>query len=154
MIYVFNYKMLLLLFLYRMNHPIKRFRPDEFDKYKINKNYKDDLYYGQECTQSSTLPFILNQRPSSNGSSWGQFDDSDGGSSNKYKMKEKMNDSDTDKNSNNDNLFTSEGLQPSYADLNKIFDNSDDNSNDEHVIFQTIFKSLFIILIRFFLLHL
>lgn len=32
-----------------------------------------------------------------------------------------------------DNLFTSEGLQPSYADLNKIFDNSDDNSNDDHV---------------------
>ncbi|CAO1404623.1 unnamed protein product [Diamesa hyperborea] len=114
-----------------MNHPIKRFKPDEFDKYKINKNYKDDLYYGQECTQSSTLPFILNQRPSSNGSSWGPFDDSD--VSNKYKMKEKMNDSDAEKNSNNDNLFTSEGLQPSYADLNKIFDNSDDNSNDEHI---------------------
>lgn len=123
-----------LISFFRMNHPIKRFKPDEFDKYKINKNYKDDLYYGQECTQSSTLPFILNQRPSSNGSSWGPFDDSDGGS-NKYKMKEKMNDSDAEKNSNNDNLFTSEGLQPSYADLNKIFDNSDDNSNDEHVMF-------------------
>ena len=33
-----------------------------------------------------------------------------------------------------ENLFTSEGLQPSYADLNKIFDNSDDNSNDVRLI--------------------
>jgi hypothetical protein len=41
-----------------------------------------------------------------------------------------------------DNLFTSEGLQPSYADLNKIFDNSDDNSNDDHV---SLFFSLIII---------
>lgn len=47
--------------------------------------------------------------------------------------KENRSDSEADKNSNSENLFTSEGLQPSYADLNKIFDNSDDNSNDDHV---------------------
>lgn len=31
------------------------------------------------------------------------------------------------------NLFTSEGLQPSYKDLEQIFDNSDDTSSDETV---------------------
>ena len=31
------------------------------------------------------------------------------------------------------NLFTSEGLQPSYKDLDQIFDNSDDTSSDEAV---------------------
>lgn len=30
----------------------------------------------------------------------------------------------------NESLYTSEGLQVSFEDLNKIFDNSDDNSND------------------------
>lgn len=33
------------------------------------------------------------------------------------------------------NLFTSEGLQPSYSDLDQIFDNSDDTSGDEAVSF-------------------
>lgn len=32
-----------------------------------------------------------------------------------------------------DNLFTSEGLQPSYKDLDQIFDNSDYTSSDEAV---------------------
>lgn len=31
------------------------------------------------------------------------------------------------------NLYTSEGLQPSYKDLDQIFDNSDDTSGDEAV---------------------
>lgn len=31
------------------------------------------------------------------------------------------------------NLFTNEGLQPSYKDLDQIFDNSDDTSSDEAV---------------------
>lgn len=33
-----------------------------------------------------------------------------------------------------DNLFTSEGLQPSLKDLDQIFDNSDYTSSDEAVI--------------------
>lgn len=32
-----------------------------------------------------------------------------------------------------DSYFTSEGLQPSYKDLDQIFDNSDDTSSDEAV---------------------
>lgn len=32
-----------------------------------------------------------------------------------------------------ENLFTSEGLQPSYKDLEQIFDNSDYTSSDEAV---------------------
>ncbi|KAK9710567.1 hypothetical protein QE152_g25955 [Popillia japonica] len=35
------------------------------------------------------------------------------------------------------NLFTSEGLQPSYKDLDQIFDNSDDTSSDEAAHIQT-----------------
>ncbi|KAB0794092.1 hypothetical protein PPYR_13712 [Photinus pyralis] len=35
------------------------------------------------------------------------------------------------------NLFTSEGLQPSYKDLDQIFDNSDDTSGDEALQVQT-----------------
>ncbi|XP_044759811.1 mediator of RNA polymerase II transcription subunit 13 isoform X2 [Coccinella septempunctata] len=35
------------------------------------------------------------------------------------------------------NLFTSEGLQPSYKDLDQIFDNSDDTSSDEAMQIQT-----------------
>lgn len=35
------------------------------------------------------------------------------------------------------NLFTSEGLQPSYKDLDQIFDNSDDTSSDEVLQVQT-----------------
>ncbi|XP_017781580.1 PREDICTED: mediator of RNA polymerase II transcription subunit 13 isoform X2 [Nicrophorus vespilloides] len=35
------------------------------------------------------------------------------------------------------NLFTSEGLQPSYKDLDQIFDNSDDTSSDEATQIQT-----------------
>lgn len=35
------------------------------------------------------------------------------------------------------NLFTNEGLQPSYKDLDQIFDNSDDTSSDEAIQVQT-----------------
>lgn len=43
------------------------------------------------------------------------------------------------------NLFTSEGLQPSYKDLDQIFDNSDDTSGDEAVsIFQFIIMFYFL----------
>lgn len=38
-----------------------------------------------------------------------------------------------DKKMGTGNLFTSEGLQPSYKDLDQIFDNSDDTSGDEAV---------------------
>lgn len=37
-----------------------------------------------------------------------------------------------------ENLFTSEGLQPSYKDLEQIFDNSDYTSSDEAVSFGCI----------------
>lgn len=38
-----------------------------------------------------------------------------------------------DANKENKNLFTSDGLQASYKDLDQIFDNSDDTSGDETV---------------------
>ncbi|CAH0563743.1 unnamed protein product, partial [Brassicogethes aeneus] len=42
-----------------------------------------------------------------------------------------------DKKINAENLLTSEGLQPSYKDLDQIFDNSDDTSSDEAMQTQT-----------------
>lgn len=38
-----------------------------------------------------------------------------------------------DKKGAAENLFTSEGIQPSIKDLDQIFDNSDDTSSDEAV---------------------
>lgn len=116
--------------LYRMNHPIKRFKPDDLDRCRTNKNSKYDLYIGQPSGESSSLPNLAQQFALQNygdgvKSEW-KGDDA------KSNGKDSKNDLD-DKNSTSENLFTSEGLQPSYADLNKIFDNSDDNSNDDHV---------------------
>lgn len=109
-----------------MNHPIKRFKPDDLDRHRTNKNIKYDLYDGQMCSESSGLPNFVNQN--FNDSSRNDWKNED--SKNPNSVKENRTESEADKN---ENLFTSEGLQPSYADLNKIFDNSDDNSNDDHV---------------------
>lgn len=53
-----------------------------------------------------------------------------------------------DKNSKTDNLFTSEGLQPSYKDLDQIFDNSDYTSSDEAV---RLIENNYFCIIKFFL---
>ena len=47
-------------------------------------------------------------------------------------IKEIKSESESDKMTTEHIFPTEEGLQPSYADLNKIFDNSDDNSNDDN----------------------
>lgn len=78
------------------------------------------------CSESSGLPNFINQNY--NDGSRGDWKNDD--PKNPNSVKENRSESEADKN---ENLFTSEGLQPSYADLNKIFDNSDDNSNDDHV---------------------
>lgn len=110
-----------------MNHPIKRFKADDLDRCKTNKNLKYDLYSGQKCSDSSNLPSSSNQIQNYN----------DGSNSEMWKNDESKNPNECRKSESDDktaeNLFTSEGLQPSYADLNKIFDNSDDNSNDVRV---------------------
>lgn len=118
-----------------MNHPIKRFKPDDLDRSRTNRNLRYDLYAGQTCSESSSvLPNLAHQMQNYNDgvkSEMWKGDEAKGSLNNSGK--ENKSESEADKNSNSENLFTSEGLQPSYADLNKIFDNSDDNSNDDHV---------------------
>jgi hypothetical protein len=106
-----------------MNHPIKRFKADDLDRYRTNKTAKYDLYAG---STSTVLPESLSSSDGLKGEAWKDESKNSSG-------KEIKSESEGDKNSNIESLFTNEGLQPSYADLNKIFDNSDDNSNDDHV---------------------
>lgn len=114
-----------------MNHPIKRFKADDLERKKAFKTTtKHDLYAGQMCGESSALPNHVNQTQNSGDGAKNDWKGDE--SKNPNGGKENRGD-DADKNSQSENLFTSEGLQPSYADLNKIFDNSDDNSNDDHV---------------------
>lgn len=111
-------------------HPIKRFKPEEADKLKANK-YRIDLYEGQKYSHSSTLPCILNpQSASEKEANSSRSSPADGHSLiDSYISKNHPHDPDADKNSNNERLFTSEGLQPSLDDLDKIFnDNSDDDT--------------------------
>lgn len=128
---------------YRMNHPIKRFKADDYERTKTSKINKYDLYSGQKHaesqlpTQQTNMPKFLAQNIKSElGDLW-NGDESKTPNANVGGSKEKT-ESESEKLSS-DNLFTSEGLQPSYADLNKIFDNSDDNSNDDHVSLYSIF---------------
>lgn len=108
----------------RMNHPIKRFKADDLDRNRINRNAQYDLYAGQTSESSSTSNLVQNLCDGVKG------EDAKNNSNNGGKQRSE---SEADKNPTSENLYTSEGLQPSYADLNKIFDNSDDNSNDDHV---------------------
>jgi mediator of RNA polymerase II transcription subunit 13 len=112
-----------------MNHPIKRFKSGDLERYRTSKNAKYDLYAGQSCNEASSS-HNANLLGDDVKREMGKYDES---RTNANGGKENRSDSEADKNSNSENLFTSEGLQPSYADLNKIFDNSDDNSNDDHV---------------------
>jgi mediator of RNA polymerase II transcription subunit 13 len=127
-LFINSYKCILMFrFIYRMNHPIKRFKADDLDRYKTNKNLKYDLYSGQQSSESSNFPNFSNQMQNFNdgvNSEMWKGDESKNPNGGKEIRKSESDDKTAE------NLFTSEGLQPSYADLNKIFDNSDDNSND------------------------
>lgn len=132
-----------------MIHPIKRFKADDFDRNKVTKNYKHDLYSGQKHTESSSLPiqtmpnYLTQNIKNELGSLWAKnnSDESKGAASRvgatggvgSGMIKEIKSESESEKMSTENIFPTEEGLQPSYADLNKIFDNSDDNSNDDHV---------------------
>lgn len=114
-----------------MNHPIKRFKADDFERNRVNKILKYDLYAGQNNSEASVLPNYVQQGQNFSedikNEMWRSEVRNPNGS------KSSKSESESDKNSNKTRLLTNEGLQPSYADLNKIFDNSDDNSNDDPV---------------------
>lgn len=120
-----------------MNHPIKRFKADDYERTRVSNINKYDLYSGQKHTESqlpqqTNMPNYLAQNIKSElGGLW-NGEEAKTPNSNVGGIKEIKTESESEKLTT-DNLFTSEGLQPSYADLNKIFDNSDDNSNDDHV---------------------
>lgn len=130
-----------------MIHPIKRFKPDDFERSKASKNFKYDLYSGHMHTESSSLPIQQTSMPNylaqniknELGSLWAKnAEDSKGSAScsrvgSGNMIKEIKSESESEKMTTEHIFPTEEGLQPSYADLNKIFDNSDDNSNDDHV---------------------
>lgn len=120
-----------MLFVHRMNHPIKRFKPDDLRSNSNRMSYsKYDIYAGQQCSgeTSNSQPFnqIIKQETWKGDESTANKNPLSCGSIKDGKA-------DVDGEKTTDNLFTSAGLEPSYADLNKIFDNSDDNSNDDHV---------------------
>ena len=126
-----------------MIHPIKRFKPDDFERNKASKSFKYDLYSGHMHTESSSLPIQQTSMPNylaqniknELGSLWAKnAEDSKGGrvGSGGNMIKEIKSESESDKMTTEHIFPTEEGLQPSYADLNKIFDNSDDNSNDDN----------------------
>lgn len=106
-----------------MNHPIKRFKADDLGRNKTNKNLKYDLYAGQH--EFSNIPNFSNQMQNFNDANNEMWKGDESKNPNNGECRKSESDDKTA-----ENLFTSEGLQPSYADLNKIFDNSDDNSND------------------------
>lgn len=138
----------MIVILFRLDHPIKRFKTDELDN--STKNISYDLYAGQKQTESSILPCLLNHNQSfmnhdgerSDMAMWKSVDETRHFLNVNCTNKETRTENDLDKTSNTENLFTIEGLQPTYEDLNKIFDNSEDNSeeNDDHV---SLFWNLF-----------
>jgi hypothetical protein len=123
-----------------MAHPIKRFKAEDFDRTKTTSTTsRYNLYSGQIHAESTTLPSqasvpsFLTQSIKSEiseemkGSAASRLSGTVGGL-----MKIKT-ENESEKMSTESIFASEEGLQPSESDINKIFDNSDDNSNDDHV---------------------
>lgn len=106
-----------------MNYPIKRFKPDEL-RYNSNRlSYpKHDIYAGEQQAGVGESPSTSSQafNATVEQEGWRTNDDT----------RAALTSNETE--SNEHNLFTNR-LEPSLADITKIFDNSDDNSNDDHV---------------------
>ncbi|XP_076275455.1 mediator complex subunit skuld isoform X2 [Rhynchophorus ferrugineus] len=134
-----------------LNHPVKKFKPDGKEN-RFNK--KMDLYsmYNHNgINQSNDISRInIKQEPSSNmiceskpmmqphgikrpGDPY-EFEEDGGSKIDGFTRTPPIKEEPKDKK---DNLFTSEGLQPSYKDLEQIFDNSDYTSSDETIQIQT-----------------
>jgi hypothetical protein len=128
----------------RMNHPIKRFKADDMDRNKNNKNLKYDLYAGHKHTESSINSNLNQNKPNFlqqniKNELGGLWKNTEGESKNMSNSNSNAKDSKSESEPEKlptEGLFITEVLQPTYADLNKIFDNnSDDNSNDDQVSF-------------------
>jgi len=109
-----------------MNYPIKRFKPDELRNNSNRLSYpKHDIYAGEQQAG-------VGETPSSSSQAFGATVKQEG-----WKGCDESKTTPTSKETesserSSDNLFANR-LEPSLADITKIFDNSDDNSNDDHV---------------------
>lgn len=123
-----------------LNHPVKRFKPNE-DKtvMEAKRSQKTDLY-ADEMKNVETLPDqvlalpvnIMSENTQNNTeTSQKNCDAENGGATIKTEPQ--------DEHSGPGNLFTIEGLQPSYKDLDQIFDNSDDASSEDVVSLKKTF---------------
>lgn len=116
-----------------MNHPIKRYKPNEDIKYNMKKTtYSSDLYAAEKTSQpfqeylTSTMSSLALSEQNIKTES-GQNDMLQA-----HEIKQEPGAEGADgKDKFGTNLFTSEGLQASYKDLDQIFDNADDISSDE-----------------------
>lgn len=115
-----------------MNHPVKRFKPNE-DKAALDAKIRSqniDLY-ADEIKNVETLPdqvlaLPVNIMAETVTKTETKTLETDG-------VMIKTEPQDDDMKTGPGNLFTIEGLQPSYKDLDQIFDNSDDASNEDVV---------------------
>lgn len=114
-----------------MNHPVKRFKPND-DKQQLKGN---DLYANEVHTHNFDLSDQVLALPANIMADPPSIQDSSNneggvGRDNEPFIKSEPMDEDI----KDGNLLTEKGLQPSFNDLDRIFDNSDDASNDETVI--------------------
>lgn len=122
-----------------MEYPVKRFKPNDEQKPNPKPNHQGVDLYADEVRskgfdlsdQVLALPTnILADAPSIKSEPGISRPGVDGGGKNADLIKTESLDDD----GKDGNLLTEKGLQPSYNDLDQIFDNSDDASNDETVI--------------------
>ncbi|XP_059483783.1 mediator of RNA polymerase II transcription subunit 13-like isoform X2 [Neocloeon triangulifer] len=104
-----------------LNHPVKRYKAAEKMQEKTARPFPENLtpttQVGPANLEVGVLPVAVKQEPITGD------DDKKGGVA-------PFND-DPDNTKTPSDLFTSRGLEPSYKDLDQIFDNSDDTSSDE-----------------------
>lgn len=126
-----------------MNHPVKRFKPN--DDANVNQQiYNKDLYADQKISAKylSQLSSQSNKSQKMEGSVKSEnctgLNDSDEAALDAIEIKKEPVENSAEAILNKDgkieNLFTSEGLQASYRDLDQIFDNSDDDVCDDSVM--------------------
>ncbi|KAJ8926638.1 hypothetical protein NQ314_020972 [Rhamnusium bicolor] len=135
-----------------LNHPVKKFKPDGKENHRMNRIGRADIYsmyeknciVGQNCEMDTDPTAATGPHPHGVKRPGDPYEfEEDGGGSNcnmdgfkRGQAGVKEENKEIKKNTT-DNLFTSEGLQPSYKDLDQIFDNSDYTSSDEAMQVQT-----------------
>lgn len=119
-----------------MNHPVKRYKPNEDTKIKQEQRHRSDIYAGHmhtQCQPSQIPPPILEYQIKSEPMTGAELDGQSIMQLNDIK-KEPVDGDDSNK-LHTESLYTSEGLQPSYKDLDQIFDEENSGSSPIGVSF-------------------